>query len=227
MDEFIAFSEFSRLKHREFGFPRDMRVLPGFASVHDVPLATSPKSSHDRPYFLFVGRLERIKGLDDVIPVFAEYPEADLLIAGEGDHSKHLVELAAGAANIKFLGRIPQTTLGDYYRHAIATVVPSVAYETFGAVVIESLAYQTPVIGRDRGGVAETVRQSGGGDLFTNQAELKSLLSRFQHDAQHRSMRAATGHNAYTQRWSEKAVVDTYLDLVREVLNRRTNCARS
>ncbi len=50
----------------------------------------------ERPYFLFVGRLEKIKGLDDVIPVFRDYPGADLLIAGDGEYAAHLRALAAG-----------------------------------------------------------------------------------------------------------------------------------
>ncbi len=227
VDEFIAFSEFSRLKHREFGFPRDMRVLPGFTAVHNAEARVIGPSPNARPYFLFVGRLERIKGLDDVISVFRDYPDADLLIAGEGKHTPRLTELAHGAANVRFLGRVPYDELGTYYRHAIATVVPSVAYETFGAVVIESLAHGTPVIGRDRGGVAETVRLSGGGDLFTTGSDLRESMIRFQRDVAHRELRAAAGSTAYTEHWSEDAVLGKYLELVFEVLNRRKDCARS
>lgn len=227
VDEFIAFSEFSRLKHREFGFPRDMRVLPGFTAVHNAEARVIGPSPNARPYFLFVGRLERIKGLDDVISVFRDYPDADLLIAGEGKHMPRLTELAHGAANVRFLGRVPFDELGTYYRHAIATVVPSVAYETFGAVVIESLAHGTPVIGRDRGGVAETVRLSGGGDLFTTGSDLRESMIRFQRDVAHRELRAAAGSTAYTEHWSEDAVLGKYLELVFEVLNRRKDCARS
>jgi glycosyltransferase involved in cell wall biosynthesis len=36
------------------------------------------------PYFLFVGRLEKIKGLQTLIPVFRDYNKARLLIAGTG-----------------------------------------------------------------------------------------------------------------------------------------------
>jgi len=71
VDAFIAMSEFSRNKHREFGFPRDMDVVPYFlpdiGEAGEAGAAGEAGSPHERPYFLFVGRLEKIKGLDDVI----------------------------------------------------------------------------------------------------------------------------------------------------------------
>jgi glycosyltransferase involved in cell wall biosynthesis len=85
VDAFVAMSEFSRQKHREFGFPRDMEVVPYFLPDPEPAGVTAESPSpHPRPYFLFVGRLEKIKGLDDVIPVFREYSDADLLVAGDG-----------------------------------------------------------------------------------------------------------------------------------------------
>ena len=69
VDTFIALSEFSRAKHREFGFPREMEILPNFLPDPD-PKARERNTGarpYERPYFLFVGRLERIKGLDQVL----------------------------------------------------------------------------------------------------------------------------------------------------------------
>lgn len=227
VDEFIAFSEFSRLKHREFGFPRDMRVLPCFVPPPGALGPGRDASPHDRPYFLFSGRLERMKGLDDVIPVFRRYAAADLLIAGEGSHMPELMRLAEGIPQVRFLGSLAYDRLQWYYEHAIATIVCTIGFETFGAVVAESLAHRTPVIGRDRSSVGESVRLSGGGELFTDPPTLLRALERLGGDAAHRAACAASGYLAYTQRWSEDAVVPAYLDLVFEVLNRRGKCAQS
>jgi UDP-glucose 4-epimerase len=89
LDAVIAMSQFSRAKHREFGFARDMEVLPYFLPDPETPTAPRAQgpSPHPRPYFFFVGRLERIKGLDDVIPVFRDFPGADLLIAATASWS--------------------------------------------------------------------------------------------------------------------------------------------
>jgi glycosyltransferase involved in cell wall biosynthesis len=136
VDAFIAKSEFSRRKHAEFGFEHEMSVIPYF--LPDTPGPAAP-AGRERPYFLFVGRLERIKGLDDVIPAFRTYPEADLVIAGDGEHGEPLRQLAGGAPNIHFLGRVPLEELRSLYRSAIALIVPSTGFETFGIILIEAL----------------------------------------------------------------------------------------
>lgn len=221
VDCFIAKSEFSRAKHREFGFPRDMEVLPYF--LPDAPPPERPQGAppHDRPYFLFVGRLERIKGLDDVIPVFRQYGDADLLIAGDGEHGDALRALAAGSPRIRFLGRVSPDELRRYYAHAIALVVPSVCFETFGIILIEAFRDGTPVIARAIGPFPEIVERAGGGLLFRTADELVAALRRMQGDRALRDRMAKAGYQAFRDNWSESAVVPRYLDIIRRAAERR------
>jgi glycosyltransferase involved in cell wall biosynthesis len=216
VDLFIARSEFSRQKHKEFGFPRPMEVLPYFLpglppAEQEGPSTASP---HDRPYFLFVGRLARIKGLDSVIPVFAKYPEADFLVIGEGDEERALRALASPLVNVKFLGWKSNQDLGRYYRHALAVVAPSRGYETFGIVLIEAFRYGTPVIARRIGPFPEIVQQAGGGYLFSTEQELLESMSRLQHDPDQRAKLGANAYRACRQHWSEEAVIGRFLNLV-------------
>ena len=172
VDAFIAKSEFSRDKHREFGFPRPMEVIPYFLPDDTSSAAATPASDspHERPYFLFVGRLEKIKGLDDVIPVFRERDGADLLIAGDGEYGDTLRAIAGDSPRIKFLGRVTPDELSRYYRHAKALVVPSVCFETFGIILIEAFRQGTPVIARRIGPFPEIVERSGGGTVGCHRA---------------------------------------------------------
>ncbi len=223
LDAVIAMSQFSRAKHREFGLARDMEVLPYFLPDPEsagvpVPAGASP---HPRPYFFFVGRLERIKGLDDVIPVFRDFPGADLLIAGDGTHGAHLRALAAGMPNVKFLGRVAPEDLRQYYQHAVALLVPSECYETFGIVLIESFRQGTPVIARRLGPFPEIVEASGGGELFSTRDELLGAMRRLQGDPAHREQLSRAGYAAYANRWSERVVVPQYLEIVRRAAARR------
>ena len=216
VDAFIAMSEFSREKHREFGFPRPMEVVPYFlpddGATDGGADGTPPQ---ERPYFLFVGRLETIKGLDDVIPVFAEIPQADLLVAGEGAHSEVLRREARGLDNVKFLGRLSLEALERYYRHAVALVVPSVCFETFGIVLIEAFRAGAPVIARRFGPFPEIVERSGAGLSFSTVAELRAALDRLLRDPGERARLAAQARKAFEQNWSEAVVVPRYLDIVR------------
>jgi glycosyltransferase involved in cell wall biosynthesis len=168
-----------------------------------------------------VGRLELIKGLDDVIPLFERYPDADLVIAGDGDHAEALRELAGGSDRVVFLGRVPFEELSRYYRHALALIVPSVCFETFGIILIESFSKGTPVIARRLGPFPEIVERSGGGELFETPDELLAAMRRIQSDPVHRDTLARQGHRAFRERWVESAVIPQYLEIVRRAAQRR------
>jgi glycosyltransferase involved in cell wall biosynthesis len=220
IDAFVAMSEFSRAKHREFGFPFDMEVLPYF--LPDAPPAAPPaKRLHERPYFFFVGRLEKLKGLDDVLPLFREVRDADLLIAGAGEYESHLRSLAQGLENVRFLGRVSNDDLAAYYAGCEALLVPSVCFETFGIILIEAFRAGAPVIARRLGPFPEIVESSGGGELFSDRSELLAAMRRIQSDPERRARLADAGRRAFEARWSESVVLPRYLALVEERLARR------
>ncbi|MDH5197516.1 MAG: glycosyltransferase family 4 protein [Gemmatimonadota bacterium] len=214
VDAFIAKSEFSRSKHREFGFPRDMEVIPYFLpDIGGNERAPAP-APHPRPYFLFVGRLERIKGLDDVIPLFRAYEGADLLIAGTGEHEAALRRQAQGLPRVHFLGRVAQDRLADYYRHAVALIVPSRCFETFGIILIEAFRHGTPVLARRIGPFPEIVTRADGGMLFDTAKDLLGCMRLLQEEPAVRHRHATSGRRAFPELWSESAVVPEYLSLV-------------
>ena len=229
VDAFIAMSEFSRDKHKEFGFPRDMEVLPYFLlEEENVPAAALDDSSpHEKPYFLAVGRLERIKGFDDIIPLFGRYPDADLLIAGEGTQSDALRILARNLPNVRFLGQLGPQELSRYYRHALALIVPSIGYETFGIILIEAFRHGTPVLARRIGPFPEIVAQSGGGELFVDGDNLLVAMRRLQADPSRRRQLGAAGVNAVNKFWSDTVVVPQYLDIVNRAAERMTSRAEA
>ncbi len=212
MDLIIAKSEFSRDKHREFGLRQDMEVLPYF--LPDLPReqADAPPGPrpHDRPYFLFVGRLEKIKGLQDVIPAFETYPDADLLILGDGDYGDALRAQARGNPRVRFLGRKPVEELNAYYRGALGLIVPSVCFETFGIILIESFRLGTPVIARALGPFPEILGKSGAGTLFSAPGDLIAAMRALQGDADLRARQSAAARDAFRRYWHEQPVLEAY-----------------
>jgi glycosyltransferase involved in cell wall biosynthesis len=210
VDAFVAKSTFSRDKHRAFGFPREMEVIPYFLPDEGPPAEVAADGSpHERPYFLFVGRLEKIKGVQDILPAFARRPDADLLVIGSGEYEAELKALAKDMPRVRFLGRMAPEDLNRYYRHAEALIVPSVCYETFGIILIESFRIGTPVIARRIGPFPEIVAR-GGGVLFGDEAELVQAMDRLQSDRKHRQALAQSARRAFERHWSEAAVMAQY-----------------
>ena len=222
VDSFIAMSEFSRDKHREFGFPRDMEVLPYFLPdiAEDGPGALAGRPQQ-RPYFLFVGRLERIKGLQDVIPEFAGPGETDLLIAGEGEFGSDLRRQAASSPRVRFLGRLAGPELARHYRHAVALIVPSLCYETFGIILLEAFRQSTPVIARRLGPLPEITLTAEGGEVFSTREELVASMARLAGDPAYRDRLGGAGRRAFQERWCEQVVVPKYLEIVRQAAERK------
>jgi glycosyltransferase involved in cell wall biosynthesis len=171
---FIVLSNYSRdVLCLFYGVPAErIRVVPGGVDANFFGIdATRPAARErlgwpqDRPIVLAVRRLVRRVGLDDLVAAMDEVrkrvPDALLLIAGKGPLEGDLQSLVRSlrlANNVRLLGYMPDQELPVAYRAADLTVVPSVAAEGFGLVVVESLAAGTPVLVTPVGGLPEVVR---------------------------------------------------------------------
>jgi len=177
--------------------------------------------SQSRPYFLYVGRLEKIKGIENLLDAFREYPHADLLIAGTGSLEAELRCVARGMSNVRFLGALSQEALAGYYRGAIAVLVPSAGYEVLGLIILEALLHRTPVIAHDLGALSEVIEQSHGGLLYRDQQELLAAMARLQNDAELRHRMGERGYQSYTDRWTVQAHLDAYFQLLEDTARRK------
>ncbi len=218
IDAFIGPSLFTMGMHRERGLKGTMIQLPLFHPQPASPNDNAPLPNAGRPYFFFVGRLEKIKGVQSLIPVFRESPGVDLLIAGDGNYGETLRKQAEGAANIKFIGRLGADQLHTYYQHAQATLVPSLCYETFGIIVAESFCASTPVIVYAQSSLKELVETHGGGLTYDNPRDLKVAIHRLTTDAGLRSSLGKQGRRAYETEFAEDSFLAHYLEVVNELL---------
>lgn len=123
------------------------------------------------PTLLFVGRLERRKGLEQLIRAFIRLKtrrgDVRLLVVGEGperDRCQALVP-ARLRSDVVFLGRVGQDDLPRFYRSADVFVAPALGGESFGIVLIEAMAAGTPVVASDIPGYRSVVRDDLHGRL--------------------------------------------------------------
>jgi glycosyltransferase involved in cell wall biosynthesis len=93
----------------------------------------------------------------------AELPVgSQLLVAGDGPAATELTQIVdrlGVSSSVRLLGRIADDELVTVYRAADIAVVPSLAHEGFGLVVIEAAACGTPSIVTDVGGLPEAVAE--------------------------------------------------------------------
>lgn len=126
----------------------------------------------DTPILLFVGRIERLKGIDTLLEAVAVVSRTctgrnlkALIVGGGGQTEEENAELRRVVQlyrelnleeQVEFVGSKPQEMLPLYYAAADVTVMPS-HYESFGLVAVESMASGTPVIASNVGGLSFTV----------------------------------------------------------------------
>jgi glycosyltransferase involved in cell wall biosynthesis len=221
VDLFLAPSSFAARMHRARGFAPPMAELPYFADRCDDDWRSPAPRPHERPYFLFVGRLEKLKGVHTLVEAWRKLDGADLLVAGTGSQTAALRAQAAGNPRVRLLGALPPDELGPFYAHAIACVVPSLAYETFAMVIIESLSRKTPVIVHGIGPPPEIVAQSGGGLIYRSETQLLDALDRLRGSPQLRAELGESGYRTYAERWTREAHLEQYLGHLRATATKK------
>jgi glycosyltransferase involved in cell wall biosynthesis len=216
VDQFVSPSRFTARMHAERGFPQPVAHLPYFIDRVDSDWRTPGPRPQEKPYFLFVGRLERIKGLQTLIDLWDRVPEWDLLVAGTGTYEAELRGMAARNPRIRFLGPLPQKELGALYYHALAAIVPSITFETFGMITIEAFARRTPVIVRDLGALPEVIQDSGGGMVYKTDEELLAAMRQIASPALRDDL-GQKGYCAFRRWWCREAHLELYFDYLNRI----------
>lgn len=117
----------------------------------------------DRFIVLFVGRLVREKGLEELLQSAKSWNQnIKLVIAGVGPLEDIIKKTSLKYKNIEYLGIVNQNELPLYYSGTDCLIVPSTSKEGFGRVSLEALACGTPVIGSNRGAISEAITSKVG-----------------------------------------------------------------
>jgi glycosyltransferase involved in cell wall biosynthesis len=160
-------SEFLKALHERLGFfPRSRRVVvrnPAPAAIAE------PRPVPAAPRFLFVGQLERHKGVTLLLDAWEKAglaAGASLEIAGDGSLAAETAARAAALAGVSMLGKLSGHDLVAAYDRASHVVVPSLVIENQPTVILEAMSRGAPVIAASTGGIPELVREGEHGALF-------------------------------------------------------------
>ncbi len=130
---------------------------------------------------LYFGRLSPEKGVDHLLRAMKTLPQVRLQVAGDGPQRAELESLARTLSleNVEFTGHLTGKDLERRIAAARFTILPSLAYETLGKSILESYAWQRPVVASDLGSRRELVRQGETGLLYPpgNVEQLSGAIS--------------------------------------------------
>ncbi|TGQ66897.1 MAG: glycosyltransferase [Mesorhizobium sp.] len=207
--------------------------LEDFSALPDVPPAPLPQGTLR---VVFIGRLERRKGIDvllDVIPsLLARYPDLHFDIVGNdnipGPDGKTTYraafEAATPTARMTFHGEVSEEQLRGFYRACDIFVAPS-RFESFGQVLVEAMIYGKPVIACRAGGMVEIVEPEYTGLLAEpgDSVSLERCLERLVAEVLLRRSFGEAGRRRYEQRFSVEAAAHGVVALLRQASRATTD----
>ena len=197
------------------------------ATIAPMPVATelfSPDGKRSKERLLFVGRLNKQKGIELLLHALNRIPDDDvsLDVVGDGEDGEALKELAQAlgiAQRVRWHGAVPQTGLAEFYRSAAALVMPSVG-EGLGLVAVEAQLCETPVIAFNSGGLPDVVQHDRTGvlvDDIDSRALAAAIISLLERDDRGASLGAAGRLHALAT-FAPESVARRYADVYRSAI---------
>lgn len=174
VDLYVALTEFSRAKFIESGIgPEKIVVKPNF--VFDVPKQASP--AEQGSYVLYAGRLSIEKGLLTALRAWEGLPDVPLVIAGDGPLRGAVTAFVDAHPQVSYVGLIAPAAARDLIKNARFLILPSLWYEVFPRVIVESFSGSRAVVTFRIGVMRELVRDGETG-LLAEPGSAESLAGR-------------------------------------------------
>lgn len=188
-------------------------VIPNGIDISSIALSgkgTAPVT--DKKYLLILGRIDRIKGIDILIPAFAnivkKFNDLILVIAGDerspyAQEVRKMVEEKKISNNILFTGQVTGDDKWVLYKNALMFVLPSYS-ENFGMSVVEAMACGCPVVISDKVGIYKEIADNNAGIIVKTDVEsVEEGIFKLLNDEK---LRETISHNG-------KAMVEKFYDI--------------
>jgi glycosyltransferase involved in cell wall biosynthesis len=181
------------------------------------------KRENNKTRFLFVGRLEKQKGVIYLLKaakLLKDRKDFEITIVGDGSHFEHLHKAVIKSnmeGIVKFTGRIDDRKLKEYYLGSDVFILPSL-WEGMPLTLMEAAAAELPIIASNVGGIPS---------LFTNEENalliipenVEALVNAMQRLAEDKQLREKLGSNArklaekFSWENTAKAMEEIYFDV--------------
>lgn len=163
IDNYIVLTEFNKSKLMNLVSEDKISIKPNF-----VKRSNEIVENNNKEYFLFLGRIDELKGVRILVEAWKEINSSKLLIVGKGPLENKINKYIKDndIKNIELLGFKQKDKVIELINGAKALIVPSKWYEGFPMTIVESLSLGTPVIASDIGNLSTIINDEQNGLLF-------------------------------------------------------------
>ena len=169
VDAFICPSKFLYQKFKDFGFKENkLHQIYHSYEAEEIDEIFNKEAIKKERFILYVGRLEKIKGVHTLLNAMLLCKNIKLKIIGYGSQELELKSFVEQhqLSNVTFLGKRNKKEILEYLSEAEFLICPSEWYEVLGFTIIEAMMMRKPVIGANIGAIPETVINNETGLLF-------------------------------------------------------------
>lgn len=144
---------------------QDITIVPNYI---DLQLYRGSKNyKRDSNTILYLGRLEKRKGVKYLLSAFAELaqrdPKVKLVIAGDGSERERLEEWVEmnEVPRVTFVGMVSEEKKIELLKKAAVFCSPAIYGESFGVVLLEAMAAGTPIVAGNNSGYTCVMKGRG------------------------------------------------------------------
>ncbi|HXT37847.1 MAG TPA: glycosyltransferase family 4 protein [Chloroflexota bacterium] len=155
-------------------FPGAYSIIPNGVDLHmfNERVEPFPRYRDGRPTVLFVGRIEKRKGLAFLIRAYQDLrlrlPDVRILVVGRSGRAGRAYQRYARAhelTGIEFAGEVSAADLPRYYQSCDVFCSPAISGESFGMVLLEAMALGKPVVATAIDGYKQVMQDGRQGRL--------------------------------------------------------------
>ena len=216
----------------------EITILPNGVTIPSPTIPTPSTLGTEGKTLLFVGRLDRIKGVFNLIEAMKfVQPDIQLVMIGDGSERRNLEkildseqktpfgednnnpEYSGARERVKLLGALPNGKVLEWVAQCDALILPSF-HETQGIVLLEANAYGKPVIASNINGIKEVVKQGYNGLLCNpyNPKHIAETINRLFSDAETMAKMGENGRELVARKYNWSIIAQQTEKVYRQVI---------
>ncbi|MFH1841343.1 MAG: glycosyltransferase family 4 protein [Candidatus Nealsonbacteria bacterium] len=218
-DKVRAISNFTIEKAKSISKNKPYFIFPTFTDLNSF---FKEKDLALGNFILFVGQLQKVKGIEYLIDAFSEiskeFPNFKLVLVGEGQEESNLKSKISDLKleeKVEFKGKLSLFQTKETMKGCYCLVLPSLS-EGLGRVLIEAMALEKPVVGSRIGGIIDLVKEGQNGFLFEvgNSSQLAEKLRALLRDRDLAFEMGKKGKEFAKSNFSNENYINSYLKMI-------------